>query len=127
MQQFLKSRIKAFGYAFTGLWLAIRTQKNIWIYIAATIIIVLLGSWLKISALSWAVLVLTITMVWSAEIINTAIETVVDLIISEYHTKAKAAKDLGAASVLVAAIASVIIGIIILGPPLWAFFFTPNH
>jgi len=64
------------------------------------------------------VLVLTIAMVWIAEFLNTALEAVVDLASPELHPLAKVGKDVGAAAVLIAAMASVIIGLLILGPPL---------
>jgi diacylglycerol kinase len=65
------------------------------------------------------VLILTIAMVFSAEFINTAIETVVDLASPEIHPLAKIGKDVGAGAVLVAALAAILIGLLILGPPLW--------
>ena len=67
----------------------------------------------------WAVLVLTIAMVFTAEFINTAIEAVVDLASPGKHPLAKVGKDVGAAAVLVAALSAVLIGLLILGPPLW--------
>ena len=70
-------------------------------------------------ARDWAVLILTIAMVFTAEFINTAIEAVVDLASPEKHPLAKVGKDVGAAAVLISAIAAVLIGLLILGPPLW--------
>jgi len=66
----------------------------------------------------WAVLSTTIAMVWTAEFLNTALEIVVDLASPDLHPLARAGKDVGAAAVLIAASSAVIIGIIILGPPL---------
>jgi diacylglycerol kinase len=68
----------------------------------------------------WAVLILTIAMVWTAEFLNTALEAVVDLASPNRHPLAKVGKDVGAAAVLIAAMSAVIIGLIILGPPLYA-------
>lgn len=67
----------------------------------------------------WAVLLLTITMVWTAEFINTALEAVVDLASPQHHPLAKVGKDVGAAAVLITALTSILIGLLILGPPIW--------
>jgi len=64
-------------------------------------------------------LLLTIAMVWTAEFINTALEAVVDLASPQNHPLAKVGKDVGAAAVLIAALTSILIGLLILGPPLW--------
>jgi diacylglycerol kinase len=64
--------------------------------------------------------VLTIALVWSAEFFNTSIEAVVDLASPAQHPLAKTGKDVGAAAVLIAALAAVLVGLLILGPPLWA-------
>ncbi len=119
-KEFFISRYYAFGHAFRGWWYVIRTQKNAWLHAIITTIVVLLASWLQISAQEWAVLVLTIALVWSAEFFNTAIEAVVDLASPVNHPLAKTGKDVGAATVLIAAIAAVLVGLLILGPPLWA-------
>ena len=65
-------------------------------------------------------IILTMAMVWTAEFLNTALEAVVDLASPQHHPLAKVGKDVGAAAVLIAAAASVIIGLLLLGPPLWA-------
>jgi len=83
------------------------------------IVVTLLGLWVHLTPHDWAVLVLTIAMVFMAEFINTAIEAVVDLASPVRHPLAKTGKDVGAAAVLVAAVAAVLIGLLILGPPLW--------
>ena len=67
----------------------------------------------------WAVLLLTIALVWTAEFINTALEAVVDLASPQHHPLAKVGKDVGAAAVLIAALTSILVGLLILGPPLW--------
>jgi diacylglycerol kinase len=73
-----------------------------------------------LTARDWAILILTTAVVFVAEFLNTAIEAVVDLASPEIHPLAKIGKDVGAAAVLVAALAAVLIGLLILGPPLWA-------
>lgn len=118
MIDFVKSRIASFGYAFHGWGYVIRYEKNAHIHAVATILAVGLGIWLQLPAVHWAVLVLAIAMVWVAEILNTAIEAVVDLASPVHHPLAKVGKDVGAAAVLIAACASVFVGLLILGPPL---------
>ncbi len=118
---FFRSRIKAFRYAFSGWWFVIRTQRNAWIHMVVSIAVILLSFILRISALSWALILLAITLVWIAEFLNTALEAVVDLATNhQQHDLARVGKDVGAAAVLIAAVSSVVIGLLVLGPPLYA-------
>jgi diacylglycerol kinase (ATP) len=120
-ESFFRSRIKAFGYAFSGWWYVIRTQRNAWIHMLVSIAVILVSLLLRIPASSWALILLAITLVWIAEFLNTALEAVVDLASNhQEHELARLGKDVGAAAVLIAAISSVIIGLLVLGPPLWA-------
>lgn len=116
----LARRARSFRYAFSGWWFVLRTQPNAWIHSAATIAVIGLGLWLRLPRISWAALVLAMTLVWSAEFFNTAIESVVDLASPDPHGLAEIAKDVAAGAVLVSALGSVIVGLLILGPPLWA-------
>lgn len=120
MKKFVISRIRSFGYAFKGWWHVIKTQQNAWIHAVFSVLVALTATWLGLPARDWAVLVLTIAMVWAAEFINTAIEAVLDLASPDIHPLAGVGKDVGAAAVLIAALASVLVGLLILGPPLWA-------
>ncbi len=119
MWNFILSRYHSFGHAFRGLWYVLRTQQNAWIHVLATILVFVLAWWLQLPAHAWAVLILIIAMVFTAEFINTAIEAVVDLASPEKHPLAKVGKDVGAAAVLISALAAILIGLLILGPPLW--------
>ena len=119
MIEFIKSRITSFGHAFHGWAYVIRNEKNAWIHAIATICVVIVATWLNIPLRDWAVLVLVVAMVWSAEFLNTAIEAAVDLASPVHHPLAKVGKDVGAAAVLIAACAAVVVGLLILGPPLW--------
>lgn len=119
MTEFIKSRIASFGHAFHGWWYVIGTQKNAWIHALATACVLVLGLWLALPARDWATLVVVIAMVWSAEFFNTSIEAVVDLASPAHHPLARVGKDVGAAAVLIAAGAAVLVGLLILGPPLW--------
>lgn len=119
MKTFFLSRLRAFGYAFQGWWHVLRTQRNAWIHAVMTVLVALVAAWLKLPARDWAVLILTIALVWTAEFINTSIEAIVDLASPEHHPLAKVGKDVGAAAVLIAALSAVLVGLLILGPPLW--------
>jgi diacylglycerol kinase len=117
-KEFIRSRIRSFRNAFVGWWHVIKTQRNAWIHAVATFVVLLLAIWLNLSLLNWAILILTIAVVWTAEFLNTALEIVVDLTCPDPHPMAKAGKDVGAASVLIAALSAVVVGIIVIGPPL---------
>ncbi len=117
--KFFISRVRAFRHAFRGWWYVVRTQRNAWIHTLVTTLVVLLAAWLGLPARDWAVLILTIALVWTAEFINTALEAVVDLANPRHHPLAKVGKDVGAAAVLIAALTSILVGLLILGPPLW--------
>lgn len=118
MKQFLLSRLHSFGHAIRGWMFVLRTQHNAWIHSIVALIVIILSTWLGLPERDWAVLILTIAMVFAAEFINTAIEAVVDLATQEHHPLAKVGKDVGAAAVLIAALAAVLVGLLILGPPL---------
>jgi len=118
MKKFFRTRISAFRYAFDGWWYLLRTQRNAWIHAVITVIVVALGFWLELSRGDWVAVVLVTALVWLAEFLNTALEAVVDLASPEQNRLAKVGKDLGAAAVLIAAGASVIVGLLVLGPPL---------
>lgn len=120
MGPFFKSRSNSFRYAFSGWWFVIRTQRNAWIHAVVSIAVIVLSLWLGLNLRDWAVIVLTISMVWTAEFINTALEAVVDLASPSQHHLARVGKDVGAAAVLIAAGSAALVGFFILGPPLWA-------
>lgn len=115
--RFFRSRITAIGHAFRGWGHVLRTQQNAWVHSLVATFVFALCIWLEIPPRDWAVIVLTIAMVFTAEFINTAIETVVDLASPGKHPLAKVGKDVGAAAVLVAALAAILAGLLLLGPP----------
>lgn len=125
MGDFFRARARSFQYAFAGWWYVIRTQKNAWIHAVISVAVMALAFTLRITLRDWAVLILTIAMVWGAEFLNTALEAVVDLASPELHPLAKVGKDVGAAAVLIAALAAVLVGLLILGPPLLAWLHLP--
>lgn len=106
---------KKLGWAWDGLIYTLTTEKNMKIHGAAAVTVVATGIWLRISRLEWGLLVITIFMVLAAETINTAVEKAVDLYTEDYHPSAEIAKNVGAAAVLLTAVAAVMMGIIIFG------------
>jgi diacylglycerol kinase (ATP) len=119
MMSFIKSRSRSFRYAFAGWWYVIRTQKNAWIHALISVAVIIISLWIGLEPHDWAVIILAIAMVWTAEFVNTALEAVVDLASPQQHYLARVGKDVGAAAVLISAVSSAIIGILIIGPPLW--------
>ena len=115
---FIKSRVESIRHAIAGWSHVIRTQRNAWIHAAATICVILLAIWLYLPARDWALLLMTIAIVWAAEFLNTALEIVVDLASPDLHPMAKAGKDVGAAAVLISATIAAVIGFLVMGPPL---------
>ncbi|GAB4526783.1 MAG: hypothetical protein Tsb0014_07140 [Pleurocapsa sp.] len=110
----------SFKYAWAGVRYAFSTQRNFRIHTAIGIVAVSLGMFLKIQAIEMAVIVMTCAIVMVLELINTAIESVVDLTVKQtYHELAKIAKDCAAGAVLISAIAAVLVAVFILFPPLW--------
>jgi len=104
---------ESFLCALAGVVYAFKTQRNIKIHFSAAIIVVLLSFILKLSISEILAISLTVTMVLVAEMINTAIETVVDMYTTEYHPLAKAAKNVAAGAVLISTVNAVIVGYII--------------
>lgn len=112
-------RWESFRYAFEGIRHVLKTQPNARMHAAFTLVVILLGLWLDLARTEWAILLVTIAVVWVAEFVNTAIEAAIDLATTELHPLARTAKDAAAGGVLMAAILAAIVGVIILGPPLW--------
>jgi diacylglycerol kinase len=112
--------IAAFGFALRGLAYAWRTQRNIRIQFAIAALITVVGIWLRVGALEWALLITAMTLVLASELLNTAVEAFVDLVSPQPNPTAGAAKDACAAAVVIAVVGAVLIGLFVLGPPLLA-------
>ena len=112
-------RIKSFIFAFAGLKDMLKTQHNAWIHGVMTILVLLVSWWLGLDPARFGIIVLAIVGVWVAEAFNTVSEVVADIVSSRYSIGVKRAKDIAAGAVLIAAIGSVLIGITVLGPPLY--------
>jgi undecaprenol kinase/diacylglycerol kinase (ATP) len=109
----------SFGYALSGLWYAVRTQLNMRIHLSVTVAVLVLGLYVKLDWVQWSVLVLTIGAVLIAEMFNTVAEAALDATTPYYHPLIKIAKDVAAGAVLLTALLSILVGLLILGPPLW--------
>jgi diacylglycerol kinase len=111
--------LTSFKCAFSGVSHVLRTQRNARIHLSVALVVIVVGLWLGLSRTEWAIIALTIGSVLAAESLNTVAEAAVDLATAEYHPLAKVAKDVAAGAVLLMAITAVIVGMLILGPPLW--------
>ncbi len=114
-----RTRIDSFRYAFSGFKYALTTQINLRIHLVITLCIVGLGVYVRLKPLEWGIILLAIGLVLGTELINTAIEAGIDLASPQIHPLAKTGKDVAAAAVLMSVILAIMIGILILGPPLW--------
>jgi diacylglycerol kinase len=108
--------VRSFGYAIEGLAYLIRTQRNFRIHLLVGLCALAAGAAFTITAVEWAILVLTIALVIMTEALNTGIELAVSLASPERRPEARAAKDIAASAVLLAAIASVGVGVALFGP-----------
>jgi diacylglycerol kinase len=116
--RFVRNFLMAFVYAFAGIRFVLR-QRNPRIQLMVGVLVCGLAAWLRVSRIEWAMLILCIGIVIAAESINSAAEAMVDLLSPEIRPAAKIAKDTAAGAVLIAAVAAVVVGLLILGPPLW--------
>ena len=106
----------SFGYAVEGIFASFNTERNMKIHSIVALLVILFGVILKISYFEWIICIILFALVIAGELFNTAIETVVDIVMPEKNEKAKLAKDISAGAVLVLATASAIIGLIIFIP-----------
>jgi diacylglycerol kinase len=106
----------SFKYAFEGIITTIKEERNMFIHFLIAIIVVITGIYVRLSLNEWLICLLLFALVFSLELINTAIENTVDLVTTKKNKKAKLAKDAAAGAVLIAAIFASIIGIIIFLP-----------
>ena len=109
MNKFLKS----FVYAFNGLSYAFKTQLNFRLHCFATVVVVLLGLYTKLNLVEWLFVTISTAVVMVLELVNTAIEKIVDFISPQQNPKAGVIKDVAAAAVLVASIMAMTVGLII--------------
>src|ERR1044072_9003314 len=105
--------LKSVGYALKGIYAAIKEQRNLKIQLSIALAVVAAGIYFDISTTEWCIVLLTIALVVRLEMINSAIEDLVNLITQEHHPLAGKIKDIAAGAVLIAALLSTIIGILI--------------
>lgn len=111
-----KKKEIGFHYAFNGLREVFKSEKNFRVHILATLLVVGFGFYFDISAMEWLAIVIVIGLVLSAEILNTAIEEVINYLKPDIHPTAKKIKDIAAAGVFAAAMSAVVVGLIIFIP-----------
>jgi diacylglycerol kinase (ATP) len=114
----IRSRLKSFKYAFEGIGSLIRNEHNSRIHLAAAILAIIFGLLLRITRSEWVAIVIVIGLVFVAELINSAIELMADLINPEFNQGIKQIKDYAGAAVLISAIIALITGSLIFIPKL---------
>ena len=108
----------SFGYALEGITQAFKSEPNFRIHLIVTVIVLILGWHLKLTQTEWTITILTISAVIVLELINTAIEALVDLTSPRISRLAKITKDVSAAAVLISSLSAAVIGAIIFLPKL---------
>ncbi|TDN36144.1 diacylglycerol kinase family protein [Hymenobacter sp. UV11] len=116
----LRRRAASFGHAFRGVGAALRSELHLQFHAVATVAVLGLGLYMRLSLSEWALVALAVTGVWAAELFNTAIETLTNLASPDYHPLAGKAKDVAAGAVLLAALGALAVGSCIFGPKIWA-------
>jgi diacylglycerol kinase (ATP) len=106
----------SFGHAGRGVWSALRSEVHLRFHAVATTVVVGLGFYYGITRLEWALVALAVAGVWTAELMNTAIEALTDLASPTYHPLAGKAKDVAAGAVLLAALGALVVGVLVFGP-----------
>ena len=105
--------IKSFGYALTGIYIATREQLNIKIHFLAVIVVTGAGIYFHVTAYEWCLIVICYGMVLTAELFNSAIENIVDLVSPDHHPLAGKAKDIAAGAVLISALSTAVVSLFI--------------
>ena len=116
------SFLESLKYASAGIYFMVRTQRNMRLHVVAGFSAFGLAAALGLPRLQLAVLAVVCSLVVICEMFNTAVENAVDLATHRRHPLAKAAKDVAAAAVLAAALNAVLVGLLLMGPPLWKWF-----
>lgn len=111
-----KRLLKSFVYAFRGLVTIMREEQNLAIQTTAAVIVVIMGLFFRVSPVEWCILIISILLVILMEVANSAVERVTDILKPRIHEYVKEIKDIMAAAVMLAAISSVIVGVIIFYP-----------
>jgi diacylglycerol kinase (ATP) len=121
-QGVLRRRAASFGHALRGIQAALKSELHLRFHAGATVMVIGLGFYLDLNHMEWALVALAIAAVWSAELLNTAVEALTDLVSPAYHPLAGKAKDVAAGAVLLAALGAAVVGLIVFGERVLALF-----
>jgi diacylglycerol kinase (ATP) len=113
---YLKQRIRSFGFAFAGIAAFLRSEPHARIHAIATVVVVAAGAYFHIQAIHWIAILVVIALVWITEMFNTVVEKIMDHVAPDYHPRVKWIKDVAAGAVLVASIIAVIVGAVVFIP-----------
>lgn len=108
--------VRSFSFSISGLKYAYKYEQSMFVHVIATICVITANVIFKVQPIEWLITVLAIGMVLAAELINTAIEAIVDMVTLEFHPLAKIAKDCGSAATFVLAMMAAVIGIVVYLP-----------
>lgn len=114
--------IKSFGYAFKGLFKTFHEEQNLRIQTSASLVVIGLGIYFRISRAEWISLVLVIALVLVVEITNSAVERITDVLKPRINSYIKEIKDIMAAAVLLSSIAAIVVGLFVFSPYLYKLF-----
>ena len=114
-----RRRVASFGHAGRGVWSALRSEVHLRFHAVATAVVLGLGCYYHLGRLEWALITLAVAGVWTAELLNTAIEALTDLASPDFHPLAGKAKDVAAGAVLLAAAGAAAVGALVFGPHLF--------
>ena len=119
MKSYLNQRIRSFSHAFNGLWILVKEEHHGRIHLLAAVIVIFTGFYVGLAHYDWLMVCLAIGLVFSFELINTAVESLGDVVSKDPHPLIKKAKDLSAAAVLVSAMAALVVGVLVFYKYLW--------
>lgn len=122
MNKKIIKRINSFKYAIEGIKATFKSQTNMKIHVTVMLLVIITGIILKLDSSKWKICIILFSLVLASELFNTAIEAIVDMVMPEFHPKAKLAKDAAAGGVLVLAIGAAIIGLMIFMPEIMKLF-----
>lgn len=111
-----RRRVASFGHAVRGVGAALRSEVHLRFHAVATAVVIGLGFYCEIARLEWALVALAMAAVWTAELMNTAVEALTDVASPAYHPLAGKAKDVAAGAVLLAALGALVVGALVFGP-----------
>ena len=117
----LKKILKGFVFAFKGILTMVKEEVNARIHLSLMTVVIVAGVFFQVSLVEWSLLVLAIVAVLGAEAINSAIESLTDLVSPDIHPTAGKVKDLAAGAVLIISVGAATIGLIIFLPKIWAY------